>query len=800
MKKKSGGTMLTNYLKTAFRHLQKHRFFTFINIIGLAVGLAVSILLFLYVRYELSYDTFHKDYERIYRVISHVKKPGGKTMDVPRTLAELSGKIKQDMPQIEESCKLYQIETTLQKKESLYPNKEMFFTDSTFFNIFSFKVFKGNGEKTLNTPGEVIITKSLAKKYFGHLDVLGKKIERADLEYTVGAVLDDIPSNSHFDFDLLTSFNTLPNKEEFFQRHGFDFFTYFKVSPQSSKADWSPQISTIADNLARAKMRDIGSEGAFEIKVASQPLSKIHLHSNYSFDIDPQGDINNIYIFSFLAAFILIIAIVNFVNLVTAHSEYRSREVGMRKVLGAKRGVVIRQFLTESFIIVLIALIISLFLVELMAGPLGNLLGSELTIDWLNPFMIPGLIGFAIIVGLLSGAYPAFYLSKFDPVRIFSGMTTKKSRNKKLQVGLVVVQFTIAIFLITSLIILRSQTKYLQNKDLGFDKEQVLVVKGVTGKIRNSYHALKNELLDNPAITSVTASVSFPGLARPVQNAHKAEDKASESIIIHENRVQDDYIETYGIEILQGRSFQKDMKTDSNSFIINQAAAKKLGLEDPVGKEIVVFQQRGKIIGVAKNFHFRSFHHKIEPLVFSHYYNYFGNISVRFKTENVGEVKNYVRNTVKKFDEDYYYRYAFVDQVFENLYNQEKQTNRMIMYGSLLAIFIAILGLFALSSFTVVKRTQEIGIRKAMGASFGRIIRLLLYDILKWVLLVNLIAWPAAYYFMSDWLQNFAYRIDMQIWMFLLGGLIALIIAAITISTQTFRAANINPAETLREE
>jgi ABC-type antimicrobial peptide transport system permease subunit len=472
----------------------------------------------------------------------------------------------------------------------------------------------------------------------------------------------------------------------------------------------------------------------------------------------------------------------------------------MRKVLGAKRGVVVRQFLTESFIIVLIALIISLFLVELMAGPLGNLLGSELTIDWLNPFMIPGLIGFAIIVGLLSGAYPAFYLSKFDPVRIFSGMTTKKTRNQKLQVGLVVVQFTIAIFLITSLIILRSQTRYLQNKDLGFDKEQVLVVKGVTGKIRNSYDALKNELLDNPAITSVTASISFPGQGRSVQNAHKAEDKASESIIIHENRVQDDYVKTYGIEILEGRSFQKGMKTDSNSFIINQAAAKKLGLEDPIGKEIVVFQQRGKIIGVAKDFHFRSFHHEIEPLVFSHYYDYFGNISVRFKAENVGEVKNYVQSTVKKFDEGYYYRYAFVDEVFESLYKQEKQTNRMIMYGSLLAIFIAILGLFALSSFTVVKRTQEIGIRKAMGATYERIVRLLLYDILKWVLLVNLIAWPAAYYFMSDWLQNFAYRIDMQIWMFLLGGLIALVIAAITISTQTFRAANINPAETLREE
>ena len=792
--------MISNYLKTAFRHLQKYRFFTFINIVGLAVGLAVSILLFLYVRYELSYDSFHKDYERIYRIISHVKKPGGKTMDVPRTLADLSGKIKQDIPQVEESCKLYLREVTLQKEENFYPNTEFILTDSTFFNIFSFEVIRGNGPQTLKTPGEVIVTKSLAERYFGHLNVLGEKIEREGDDYTVGAVIEDIPSNSHFDFDILTTFYTLPDAEQFFQRHGFDFFTYFKVTPLADKAEWGPKVTETANSLATAKMKEIGSEGAFEVDVESQSLSRIHLHSGYSFDIDPQGDISNIYIFSFLAAFILIIAIVNFVNLVTAHSEYRSREVGMRKVLGAKRGIIVRQFLTESFIIVLIALIISLFLVEWMAGPLGNILGSELSIDWLNPLMIPGLILFAIIVGVLSGSYPAFYLSRFDPVRIFSGMTSKKSRNQNLQVGLVIVQFSIAIFLITSLIILRSQTKYLQNKDLGFDKEKVLVVKDVTGKIRKSYQALKDELLDNPAITSVTASISFPGQGRSVQNAHKAEDKASESIIIHENRVQDDYVETFGIEIIEGRSFNRDMKTDSNSFIINQAAARKLGLDDPLGKEIVVFQQQGKIIGVAKDFHFRSFHHEIEPLVFSHYYDYFGNISVRFKTENVDEVKSYVRNTVKKFDEDYYYRYAFVDQVFESLYKQEKRTNRMIMYGSLLAIFIAILGLFALSSFTVVKRTQEIGIRKAMGATFGRIVRLLLYDILKWVLLVNLIAWPAAYYFMSDWLQNFAYRIDMQIWMFLLGGFIALVIAAITISTQTFRAATINPAETLREE
>jgi putative ABC transport system permease protein len=792
--------MIKNYLKTAIRHLAKYKFFTFINIIGLAVGLAASILLFLYVRYELSYDKFHKDYEQLYRVVSHVKQPGGKTMNVPRTLADMSGSLKKDIPEVTSTCKLYSYEVTLKKDNNLFPGLEMFYTDSSFFDIFSFKIVKGNGPETLRKPGEVIITESLAKKYFGDENPLNKEIKRTDVKYTVGAVIEDIPENSHFDFDILTTFYSLQNAEQFFRQHGFDFFTYFKVKPGVDQSSWMPKITKLADDLARAKMKEFNAEGAFEVRVESQPLSEIHLHSNYNFDIAPQGDINTIYIFSFLAAFILIIAIVNFINLVTAHSEYRSREVGMRKVLGAEKKVIMSQFLIESFLIVLVALILSLVLVEMLAEPVGNLMGSELTVNWLNPQIIIGLIVFAFIIGLISGSYPAFYLSRFDPVRIFSGMSIKGSRNKILQVGLVIVQFGIAIFLITSLIILNRQIAYLNNKDLGFKMENILVIKNISDKLRDSYEPLRDELQKNPSVESVTASVNYPGIGRSVQNAYNVTDKPSESIIIHENRVQHNYIDTYQIPIVEGRKFNKDLKTDSASYIINQTAAKKLGLENPVGKEIYVFQHRGTIIGVMDDFHYRSFHHKIEPLVFTHYSSYFDDISIRLNTQDISESIKKIKRTVREFDQDYYFQHSFIDDVFAEQYRQEKKTNQMITYGAILAIIIALLGLFALSSFTVVKRRQEIGVRKAMGATYVRVVRLLLYDILKWVVLVNLIAWPAAYFFMLDWLQNFAYTIDLKIWMFILGGFLALVIAAVTISLQTFRAAAINPAETLREE
>ena len=792
--------MLVNYLKSAYRHLKKYRFFTFINITGLAIGLAISVMLFLYIRYELSYDKFHTHYENMYRVVSHVERPGGKSMDIPQTLPQIAPAMEQEIPEIRDATRIFERDVTLKKDENQFADIQLLFVDTSFFNVFTFTAYKGNAIAALKTPGEVLITRSLAKRYYGQENPLKKEIISNGKKYTVGAVLDDLPDNSHFRFDILTSFYSMGDAENFFSHHGWDFFTYFTVSPDAPRENWESKMSGLIDRITRSKLAAIGSEDAFKVSADAQSLGRIHLYSDVSFDIAPQGDIHNIYIFSFLAAFILIIAIVNFVNLVTAHSEYRSREVGMRKVLGAFRSVLIRQYLVESFMVVVVALIIALVLVELMAGPLGNLLGSRLNINWLDPWLILGLLSFTVLIGLLAGSYPAFYLSRFDPVRIFSGTGSQGTRRQFLQVALVVVQFSIAIFLITSLIILSRQIHYLNNKDLGIRKDNVLAIHDISGKLSESYPSLREELLQNPAIKSVTASASIPGQQRSVQNARRAEDPPSEAIIIHENFVQDHYVETYGIEIMQGRDFRQELKSDSSGFILNQAAVNKLGLDDPIGQDLFVFQQRGKVIGVMRDFHFRSFHHSIEPLVLTHYQTHKDEISIRLQMDQAKETVAFVKSTIAAFDPDYFFRYSFVDDVFADLYQQEKQTNSMVMYGSLLAILLAVLGLFALSSFTVVKRNKEIAIRKAMGASFDKVVRLLLTDILKWVLLVNLVAWPAAWFFMNDWLQNFAYRIDLEMWMFLVGGLIALGIAALTISVQTIRAAAVNPADTLRDE
>ena len=793
--------MFRNYLKSAFRHLKKYRFYTIINITGLAIGLAASVLLFLYIRYELSYDTFHQGHEQVYRIVSHVDRPGGKSMIVPRTLPQVSGAMKREVPEVQSAVRLYERQVTLRDtNKNMYPDIELMFTDSTFFDIFSFDVYKGDAVSALKTPGEVLITRTLANRYFGSEDPINKEIRRNTQIYTVGAVLEDIPANSHFDFDMLTSFYSMQYPERFLENRGWDLFTYLRVKPGVDKSEWAPEVAGLADRIANNMMKEIGSEGAFNVQTRVQPMTRIHLYSDYNFEIDPQGDINNIYIFSFLAAFILIIAIVNFINLVTAHAEYRSREIGMRKVLGAHRKMLISQHLLESFMVVFVALIISLILVNWLADPLGHLLGSELVIDWLNPSLILGLIVFAVVVGLLAGSYPAFYLSRFDPVRIFSSMSSRGSRNRTLQIGLVVVQFGIAIFLITSLIVLRSQISFLNNKDLGVNKNNVLVVQDITWKIRESYPAVRNELLKHPSVQSVTASVSYPGRGRSVQTGRKEEDPSDESIVIQENRVQDHYVETYDIEILKGRSFREDLATDSTSFIINEQAVDQLGLSDPIGRRIVIFQQKGKVIGVMKDFHFRSFHHSIEPLVLTHYSDNFQHISIKIDMHNVSGTLDHVRQVMEDFGPQYYFRYSFIDEVFAQLHQKERQTNKLIMSGSVLAIFLALLGLFALSSFTVVKRSREIAIRKAMGSTYQRVVRLLLIDILRWVILVNILAWPAAYYFMNDWLQNFAYRIDLEIWMFLLAGVIALLIAGLTITVQTLRAAAVNPAEKLRDE
>ncbi len=792
--------MLKNYIKIAFRNLISQKFFSLINILGLAAGIAATVLLLLYVQHELSYDKFHKNYENTYRLISSVKQGDADPMVVPVALANAAEVIKTEMPEIQAACKLDQRNGNVTVEENIFSRQQYFFVDSTFFDVFSFKALAGNCSDALYSPGNIVITKDAAKRYFGNLDVLNKQLEIDGSDYTVKCIIESIPANSHFDFDFLTSFKSISNLDSYYGNRGFGFYSYFVVNKNANPDQWKQKLIDISNENIRKRFKDEGMESAFEIHTEVQALSDIHLHSDYNWEIAPQGNIRNIYIYSFLAFFIIIIAIINFVNLVTARSETRAKEIGLRKVIGAQRNNIIKQFLGEAVIVSFISLIISLIIIEIFIDPFSYLVNRELNLDYLNISLIGFFIILAIVIGLLAGAYPAIYLSKFNPVRIIKGVTKKGGSNEYLKKGLVIFQFSIAIFLIISLLIMNLQMRFIKSKDLGFDKEQIIVVNNLRPEIYRDLDVIKSELKKITDVVSVSGSQSIPTSNNMVQNTYKSGDDPNNSIVMNEMAVQDDFIETYGIKIKEGRSFNQEYRTDTFSFIVNETAVKKLDLKNPIGEKIFVWKTEGKIIGVMKDFHFRSFHQEIEPLVITKYRNYISFISIKVNSDNLSKTLENIEGIINRFNNGYEFTYYFMDDRLSNLYQEEERSNKLNLFGSVLAIIIAMLGIFALTSYTVIKRTKEIGIRKVMGTPVSKILIMLLTDISKWVLLANIIAWPLAYYFMRNWLANFAYKIEITSWMFLAGSAIAFIIAIITVLALAYNAATANPAESLRNE
>jgi putative ABC transport system permease protein len=792
--------MLKNYIKIAFRNLISQKFFSLINILGLAAGISATVLLLLYVQHELSYDKFHKNYENTYRLISSVKQGDADPMVVPVALANAAEIIKTEMPEIQAACKLDQRNANVTIDEKIFSRQHYFFVDSTFFDVFSFEIIAGDCADALYNPGNIVITRNAAKRYFGNIDVLNKQLQIDGSDYTVKCIIESIPANSHFEFDFLASFKSISNLDSYYGNRGFGFYSYFVVNKNANPDQWKQKLIEISNENIRKRFKDEGMESAFEIHTEVQALSDIHLHSDYNWEIAPQGNIRNIYIYSFLAFFIIIIAIINFVNLVTARSETRAKEIGLRKVIGAQRKNIIKQFLGEAVIVSFISLIISLIIIEIFIGPFSYLVNRELNLDYLNVSLIGLFIILAIVIGLLAGAYPAIYLSKFNPVRIIKGVTKKGGTNEYLKKALVIFQFSIAIFLIISLLIMNLQMRFIKSKDLGFDKEQIIVVNNLRPEIYRDLDVIKSELIKMSDVVSISGSQSIPTSNNMVQNTYKSGDDPNNSIVMNEMAVLDDFIETYGIKIKEGRSFNQKYRTDTFSFIVNETAVKKLGLKNPIGEKIFVWKTEGEIIGVMKDFHFRSFHQEIEPLVITKYRNYISFISIKVNSDNLSKTLENIEQVINKFNNGYEFTYYFMDDRLNNLYQEEERSNKLNLFGSVLAIIIAMLGIFALTSYTVIKRTKEIGIRKVMGTPVSKILMMLLKDISKWVLLANIIAWPLAYYFMRNWLTNFAYKIEINIWMFLAGSAIAFIIAIITVLALAYNAATANPAESLRNE
>ena len=810
--------MIKNFLKTAWRNLIKNKTYSIINILGLAIGLSCFLLIAMYVIDELSFDRYNDKAGRIYRINSDIKF-GGAEMHMPVTSDMMGQLLKKDYPEAEQYTRIYTFNgNKLIKKGNEYINEaKVAHVDSTFFDVFTLPAIEGNTKTALDEPNTVVLTKSAALKYFGTTDVVGKTIETNDNDHTfykVTAVIKDIPENSHFHFDFLFSMKNVDYRWGQLTSH--NFYTYLLLRPGTNYKAFEKHFAEYTEKYVLPDARqfmNINSMADFEkagnkLVYSLIPLTKIHLYSDRSFELSSGGNIQYVYIFSAVALFILIIACINFMNLTTARSANRAKEVGIRKVLGTERKYLVGQFLFESVFMVVLSLFISLGIIYLVMPAFNDVSGKSMNLENLfSPYLIPILILLPILVGLLAGSYPAFFLSAFRPIEVLTGKLKLGSKSGGLRSILVVFQFATSIILIIGTIIVYRQLHYIQNKNLGYDKNEVLIIDG-TSSLGDNIDAFKNEVLQMPGVESGTIS-SF----LPVSNSSRSDQTYSKEAVMNPQngidmqtwRIDYDYIKTLGMKTIKGRNFSKDFGTDSNAVIINQTTAAFLGYKDPVGQKIYTLNRDNTqtisyhIIGVVQNFNFESLKKDIGPLCFV--LGKRGYItSFKINAANINSLISLIEAKWKAMAPGMPFSYRFLDDSFNEMYNAETRIGKIALIFSILAIFIACLGLFGLATFIAEQRTKEIGIRKVLGASVNGVVRLLSNDFLKLVVIAFIIAAPLSWWAMHHWLQDFAYRTDISWWIFVLAGAITLFIALATVSFQAVRAAIANPVKSLRTE
>ncbi|MDZ7304890.1 MAG: ABC transporter permease [candidate division KSB1 bacterium] len=789
--------MFKNHLKIAARNLLKYKVYSFINIAGLAIGMACCLLILLYVQHELAYDHFHEKADRIYRILRH-----GRVQDsdytIPVNPAPLAETLVREFPEVLAATRMLSVkafaECVVKYADKQFVENRILFADSTFFDIFTFSLLLGNSRTALDKPNRVVITEAMAQKYFGDENPMGKTLRiniggNADLAFTITGVAKDVPPNSHFHFDFLPSLVTLDwSRSTSWGQNAF--YTYFLLSKGYSAAQLEAKLPQLVQKYIARTMQ-------FDDRFFVQPLTAIHLRSNYDLELEPNSDIIYVYIFSIIAFIVLLSACINFMNLATARSANRVREIGVRKVLGASRGQLLRQFLSESTILSVIAVLFAVGLLELFLPLFNRLAERQIAVDFTsNSFLLAGLIGMGLLVGILAGSYPAFFLSSFRPIVALRGKPQQGTRGAWLRSGLVFLQFAISIVLIIGTFVVERQLHYVRNKRLGFDKEHVVVISRASA-LGPRWQAFKHELMWSPNVIHTAGSSSVPG--RYFDSTVFEAEGMDESQRLWYVFADEGFIETMGMEMVAGRNFSPEFATETSAFILNETAVKKLGWENAVGKKLAGNARTGAIIGVVKDFHFESLHQEIHPLVmlFATSPSY---LSVRVRQANLHQTLTFLEEKWRSFVPDQPFEYSFLDEAFDKLYRSEERLEQIFGYFSTLAIFIACLGLFGLASFTAEQRTKEIGIRKVLGASVASILFLLSKDFGKLVLLANFIAWPVAWYAMNRWLQNYAYRIEIGWWVFALAGGLALIIAFATVSTQAFKAALANPVQVLRYE
>ncbi len=805
--------MFRNYLKVALRNLWKQKTFSAINILGLAIGLATCLIILIYVLDELSYDRYNIKSDRIYRINTDISVGGG---ELHLTVASdpMGAVLKKNYPQVEEYTRIYASQgSKLIKKSTDYINEErVAHVDSTFFNVFTLPAIEGDTRTALNEPNTVVVTESAARKYFGTTRAVGKILEADKTSYKVTAVINDIPHNSHFNLDFLFSMDNVDYQWGSFLDNNFQ--TYIVLKEGADYLAFEKNFLTVIYKylIPQAKQfMQINSMEEFKktgnkLEYTLMPLTDIHLHSDRHPELGVNGNIQYIYIFGAVALFVMLIACINFMNLSTARSAGRAKEVGIRKVLGTQRKTLIAQFLVESTVTVLIAFCIAIAVAWLVLPLFNDLSAKLLSIkSLLSGKILPVLIVLPFVVGAMAGGYPALYLSKFKPIAVLKGNTYMGLKKSNLRSALVVFQFTTSIILIIGTMVVYNQLNYIQSKNLGFKKEQVLIING-TGALANNADPFKNEVSNMPGVSSGTYSSYLPVASSRNDNTFSKDAVfgANSGINMQRWKVDHEYIGTMGMEISRGRNFSTAYKSDSSAVIINETTAELLGYDDPIGKNIYTYDDDNNpvpfyIIGVVKNFHYESLRQNIGPLCMLLEKNKWM-ASFKISAGNIPSLLKDIEGKWKTMAPGIPFSYRFLDDSFNDMYRAEQRVGKIALIFALLAIFIACLGLFGLATFIAEQRTREIGIRKVLGASVEGLVGLLSKDFVRLVVIAFVIAAPLAWYFMYKWLQNFEYRTTISWTVFLGAGIFSSLIAMLTIAFQAIKAAMANPVKNLRSE
>ncbi len=802
--------MFWNHLKIAYRNFKRHKLYSFINVFGLAIGLSICMIISLWVLRELNYDSFHKNAHRIYRVERELFRDNLYSR-WPITGGRYKQALIDDYPEIENAVRFWRREFAIKDYKNSIHRQEMFAVDNSIFEMFDFGLEEGDEQTALKEPRTVVLNHENAVKYFGTGDAVGKSLsfewEGKPVDFKVTGILKEVPENSHIHFDMLISISSYKEEPYTDWRSNY-LYTYVQVRENTSRQDLEEKLKTFVTKRLEPEYGDLLIQGRSiheVLKMHLFPIRDIHLHPTADWEVEPGGNILSVYIFSSIAILILIIACMNFVNLSTARASKRAKEVSLRKTIGAEKRQLRVQFIQESVLLAFASLFLAIVMSSLFIQAYNGIFAENLSLSvFLQLKNLIILVGATFAVGVLAGLYPAYYLTRFEPAGVLKGGPLTAGGKSVFRRNMVIIQFSISIMLIVGVLTVYKQMRFIQTRSLGFDKENVVIIPVRSQQIAQNYGAFRNELKQNPQIISASASSEVPADSH-YSNSYVNPPESDEPISMILFSSDYDYVETYRMEVIAGRAFSRDFSTDTEGTImLNESAAQRIGWtpEEAVGKKLEggYADSPAQVVGIVKNFNFKSLRREVEPTALFLYPNYIREISVRIMPGDIGKTLNFIQTKWEGAFPGEQFEYSFLDNRINQLYASEKKMQNIFLIFSSLSILVACLGLLGLVSFTAELKIKEIGIRKVLGASTGSVVLLLSKEFIKWIVLANIVAWPLAWFMMNKWLQNFAYRENIGWIIFLLSGSITMLIAIFTFIFQTVKTACANPVDSLRYE